>query len=114
MAKAPEFFRFNPSEFICDTGHMSPEEVACYIRLLCYQWANGSIPTDKNVLSRLCRCSLEELIRYWPVIMGKFTMIEVGDIFDHQGDHPDQIVFVNQELHEQREAVLLRRSQRNG
>lgn len=80
MAKAPPSFDFYHSDFIAGTSHMTPEEVGCYLRLLCYQWANGSIPRDKERLSRICVCSLESFNRAWPGIVDKFESAdETGD-----------------------------------
>lgn len=38
------------------TAMMSAQEVGAYIRLLCYQWDNGSVPDDNDSLCRLAGC----------------------------------------------------------
>lgn len=40
------YFAFYPKDFIAATVGMKAEEVGAYIRLLCYQFENGSIPID--------------------------------------------------------------------
>lgn len=80
MAKAPPSFNFYHSDFMAGTAHLNYGEIGCYTMLLCYQWANGSIPRDKDRLSRICRCSLEELNRIWPMISDKFVAA------DHTGE----------------------------
>jgi uncharacterized protein YdaU (DUF1376 family) len=54
--KAP-FFKFFPTDFIASTVAMSAEEVGAFIRLLCYQWENGTIPDDAEKLARISGCS---------------------------------------------------------
>ena len=51
------FFKFFPKDFIASTVVMSAEEVGAYIRLLCYQWENGSVPDDAEKLARIGGCS---------------------------------------------------------
>jgi uncharacterized protein YdaU (DUF1376 family) len=43
----PPAFQFYPQDFLVGTADMTPEEVGAYIRLLCYQWAKGSLPNDQ-------------------------------------------------------------------
>jgi uncharacterized protein YdaU (DUF1376 family) len=45
--KAPAF-QFYASDFIGGTMQFTAEETGVYIRLLCYQWMNGSIPNDQT------------------------------------------------------------------
>lgn len=46
-------FQFYPQDFLVGTADLTAEEVGGYIRLLCYQWAKGSIPNDDRKLSQL-------------------------------------------------------------
>ena len=50
MGKSPAF-RLYASDFYMDTQTWSNEEVGVYLRLLLYQWINGSIPNDENLLA---------------------------------------------------------------
>ena len=42
---------------------MSLEEEGCYIRLLAYCWREGSIPSDLDKLSRLCKGASTTAVR---------------------------------------------------
>lgn len=46
-------FQFYPHDFLVGTADLTAEEVGGYIRLLCYQWAKGSLPNDEKKLSQL-------------------------------------------------------------
>lgn len=50
--KAPAF-QFYPHDFLVGTADLTAEEVGGYIRLLCYQWAKGSLPNDDKKLMQL-------------------------------------------------------------
>ncbi len=52
MINSPAF-QFYPESFLSATAHWSTAEVGCYIRLLSYQWIQGSLPSDPIELSRL-------------------------------------------------------------
>jgi uncharacterized phage protein (TIGR02220 family) len=41
---------------------MSAEEVGAYIRLLCYQWGNGSIPPQQAVVDRIAGCQVSQMV----------------------------------------------------
>jgi uncharacterized protein YdaU (DUF1376 family) len=76
----PPSFDFFASDFYAKTAHMTPAEVGVYIRLMCQQWFNGSIPRDKAQLSRMSICSLEEFNRAWQAVGEKFeSSDETGD-----------------------------------
>ena len=51
--KPPDSFPFFYEDFINGTSYMSPEEVGIYVRLLCYQWAKGGVPSDEEMLFRI-------------------------------------------------------------
>lgn len=50
--KSPAF-QFYFSDFHASTSTWPPEYVGAYVRLLGYQWCNGSIPKDEKELSLL-------------------------------------------------------------
>ena len=68
--KAPAF-QFYADDFLAGTIDMSPAEVGAYIRLLCYQWSNGSIPADLKKLRRIAGGPVS------PEVLEKF--ISAGD-----------------------------------
>jgi uncharacterized protein YdaU (DUF1376 family) len=53
--KSPAF-QFYPSDFLSDEKVMlmTNQEVGCYIKLLCINWKQGSIPDDVEKLAKLC------------------------------------------------------------
>ena len=51
--KPPESFPFFYEDFLNGTSYMSPEEVGIYVRLLCYQWSKGGVPSDEEMLFRI-------------------------------------------------------------
>ena len=63
--KAPAF-QFYADDFIGGTVVLSAEDVGAYMRLLCYQWGNGSIPIRKELVDRIAGCIVG------PDVMSKF------------------------------------------
>jgi uncharacterized protein YdaU (DUF1376 family) len=63
--KAPAF-QFYADDFIGGTVVFSAEDVGAYMRLLCYQWGNGAIPTRKELVDRIAGCAVG------PDVMAKF------------------------------------------
>jgi uncharacterized protein YdaU (DUF1376 family) len=55
--KSPAF-QFYPDDFIGGTCDMSTKEVGAFIRLLCFQWSKGKIPSDEKKLSRIAGCNV--------------------------------------------------------
>ena len=55
-------FQFYPDDFIGGTVDLSTEEVGAYIRLLCYQWGRGAIPTTKIALDRVAGCAVSDAV----------------------------------------------------
>lgn len=51
--KQPPAFQFYADDFIGGTCDLTPHDVGCYMRLLCFQWTRGSIPDDKAKLERV-------------------------------------------------------------
>ena len=49
-------------DFVAGTQHLTPIEVGCYVRLLCWNWNKRcrGIPDDSNVLDRICCAHTEE------------------------------------------------------
>jgi uncharacterized protein YdaU (DUF1376 family) len=51
--KTSQSFPFYSSDFIMGTMLMTTEEVGAYIRLLCWQWEQGSVPADPAKITRI-------------------------------------------------------------
>jgi uncharacterized protein YdaU (DUF1376 family) len=65
-------FQLYAKEFIASTMEMNAEEVGTYIRLLCFQWSNGSIPDDSKRLRQIAGASVSALV------LAKFQPLEAG------------------------------------
>lgn len=49
----PPAFQFYADDFIGGTCDLSTADVGAYIRLLCYQWSRGAIPSEPDKLERV-------------------------------------------------------------
>lgn len=72
--KSPAF-QFYPSDFLSDenVAVMSNQEVGCYMKLMCYCWREGSIPSDISKLARLCGEDSSAMAKLWLSIELCFT-----------------------------------------
>jgi uncharacterized protein YdaU (DUF1376 family) len=68
----PPSFDFFPDDFIAGTYHLPAEAVGIYVRLLCYQWNNGSIPSDENELARVAGVDADAMRTHMRTVMHKF------------------------------------------
>ena len=68
----PPSFDFFPDDFIAGTYHLPAEAVGIYVRLLCYQWNNGSIPSDENELARVAGVDADAMRTHMRTVMLKF------------------------------------------
>jgi uncharacterized protein YdaU (DUF1376 family) len=77
MGKAPAF-QFYANDFIGAT--ITWDAIACgmYIRLLCTQWVNGSIPDDQRRIAKAAGVDLAELQREWHLLEPKFPLDAEG------------------------------------
>lgn len=83
--KSPAF-QFYPRDFLADArvAVMSCCEVGAYIRLICYCWLEGSLPTDKTKLAKLAGCTEEEFGTYWDTLKPCFTLNEDRKSYEHK------------------------------
>ena len=62
--------------FELDTQAWTVEEVGALVRLMNYQWANGSVPTDQIKLARICRVDpAEGWWSIWETLRDKFEPV---------------------------------------
>jgi len=76
----PPSFDFFPDDFIAGTYHLPAEAVGIYVRLLCYQWNNGSIPSDENELARVAGVDADAMRTHMRTVMLKFMPDECGGL----------------------------------
>tara|TARA_R110002012_G_scaffold55220_3_gene141059 strand:- start:4064 stop:4429 length:366 start_codon:yes stop_codon:yes gene_type:complete len=67
-------FQFYASDWISDPNRMmmSLEEQGAYILLYSHCWRGHTIPTDMEVLARMCNCSLDKIKKIFPKIQHLF------------------------------------------
>ena len=66
IKKQSPAFQFYADDFVGGTVDLSPSDVGAYIRLLCYQWGRGAIPTDRKAINRIAGCPVS------PEVLAKF------------------------------------------
>lgn len=76
--KAPAF-QFYVKDYLTDHDVvlMTLEQQGAYVRLLCHQWLEGSIPADQEILARLLTVSRSRMKVIWAGIGMKFR--DAGD-----------------------------------
>lgn len=79
MSKAPAF-QFYANDFMDATRLWDANAVGLYVRCLCIQWTQGSIPDDLKLLARALHCDLAEIQACWPILKRKFEAAEDGTL----------------------------------
>lgn len=71
--KAPAF-QFYVKEYETDerVKMMDVAHEGCYLRLMCAQWMEGSIPADIPAIARLCRVTPGRMKKLWPALASCF------------------------------------------
>ena len=74
MAFNLPYFPLYPADFLSDmrVALMTNEQVGCYIKLLCYQWREGSIPQKGEDISRLLGIDSQAYARLMPGLLECF------------------------------------------
>lgn len=72
-----EWIKFYPGKFLLGVQHMTPDEVGCYIRLLCVQCIKDGLPTDFRKLSQLAGGMSEDS---WATVREHFELCEDGEL----------------------------------
>jgi uncharacterized protein YdaU (DUF1376 family) len=79
MARSrPPSFDFYPEDFLAGTMHLHPVCIGIYIRLLCFQWSHGTIPTDRRQLMQVTGAMPEELDEHLTQVLSKFELCDDG------------------------------------
>lgn len=69
----PPAFQFYAADFLTDTMALPYETVGIYIRLICYSWINGPIPTGVSDLMRITGCfDVKEISKHMACLDHKF------------------------------------------
>ena len=72
VRKNPPSFDLYPDDLVAGTMHLHPICMGMYMRLLCFQWSHGSIPSDRRQLMQITGALPEELDEHLPTVLGKF------------------------------------------
>jgi len=69
------WFPFYPADWLSDSkvASMNLEEQGAYLRLLCFCWREGRIPTDPRSIARLLSLPDDDGARLWSVLEPCFT-----------------------------------------
>jgi uncharacterized protein YdaU (DUF1376 family) len=79
VSKSPPTFQFYPADFSEGSDDLTLAEVGGYIRLLCSQWAKGSVPGDNvQKLAVIMRCTPAAAKAIWAAVREKFTRGDDG------------------------------------
>ena len=83
MGKPPAF-QFYASDFLSDENVMlmNNQAVGCYIKLLCFNWKQGSIPDDIEKIARLCNEDGSAMAQLWPSLEPCFVPGENGRLIN--------------------------------
>ena len=77
--KSPAF-QFYPGDYLADpkVAAMTTEAEGAYMRLLCYAWIDGGIPSDPAMLAPMCKLAPERFAAIWPMLARCWTPSEDG------------------------------------
>lgn len=73
MSGSPAF-QFYPAEFLADANvvMMNNRELGCYMKLLCFCWREGSIPSEISKIAKLCGEDGTVMAQLWVAISSCF------------------------------------------
>jgi len=79
MSKSPAF-QFYAAEFLADENvvMMTNQEIGCYIKLMCYCWREGSIPSDVSKIAKLCGEDSSAMAQLWLSVSTCFSLAEAA------------------------------------
>ena len=71
----PPAFQFYASDYLSSSKVqlMSLDERGAYVQLLCYNWQDGSIPSDIGKLAKLCGTNPKTMARIWESLTSCFV-----------------------------------------
>jgi uncharacterized protein YdaU (DUF1376 family) len=73
------------ADFTSDTVGWTPTEVGCLVRLMNYQWANGSVPYDQKKLALICGINDPAWwTEIWSTLKPKFKRLGRTNLLNHR------------------------------
>lgn len=105
--KKPPSFPFYASDFLGSgkVARMTLEHQGAYVRLLCFQWTDGSIPNDLSQLAALCHVPVKQMERIWAA---------VKPCFKPHPHHPGELINERLEQVREQKEVFLQKQAKNG
>lgn len=102
--KSPAF-QFYPSDFLSDENVvlMNNIEVGCYIKLLCFCWKQGSIPSDVSKIAKLCNEPDDKMVELWSSIKPCF-----------RNGQPDRLIHPRLEVERKKQANFSKERSESG
>jgi uncharacterized protein YdaU (DUF1376 family) len=77
MTKA--YMKLYTGDFLRKTSHLSPTEVGMYLRLIMWAWDHdGTIPTDKGMLSRITGCDIKTIHFFLPTVLQFWDVVDAS------------------------------------
>jgi uncharacterized protein YdaU (DUF1376 family) len=73
MARKAPAFQFYVDDFIGGTHYLSASSVGVYVRLLCFQFAYGLLPSCKQRLAKIAGVNDDEFAECWDELRDKFV-----------------------------------------
>ncbi len=70
--------------FELDTQTWTVAEIGSLLRLMNYQWANGSVPDDQAKLARICRVDRADWTEIWETLEPKFKRLGRTKLLNHR------------------------------
>lgn len=74
------------AKYLVSFRHMTLEERGIYIDLLCFQWMNGSIPSDPKQLAKMLGSTITDLGRIWRDMSAYFEASPDGRLINKELD----------------------------
>jgi uncharacterized protein YdaU (DUF1376 family) len=71
-------YQFYAKEWLVDTARLPLDVQGAYLRLLCHQWEEGSIPGDDGELARMLSLSAARFRKVWSKLEGFFPATTDG------------------------------------
>ncbi len=85
MSQTMPWYPLYHADFTSDTVGWTPTEIGCLMRLMNYQWANGSVPYDQVKLALICGINDPAWwTEIWSTLKPKFKRLGRGRLLNHR------------------------------
>lgn len=78
------WFKFFASDWMSDVEIelMPLEAQGAFVRMLCFQWINGPLPDDPDLVARLCDIPRGRMDEIWSEVRPQFERTEGENLYD--------------------------------